>query len=107
MIPSAYSPAEARGVWLYLEQEEGELAGVARELLGKGRELADSLGAPVTGLLLGKSVAHLGAEAIAHGADAVLVAEHPLLEPYTTDAHAQVVTQAVLDGRPDMLLVGA
>ena len=107
MIPSAYGAAEARGIWLYLEQDEGEMVSVARELLGRGRQLADSLGVPLTGLVAGKSVQHLAKEAIAHGADSVLVAEHPLLEPYTTDAHAKVVTQAVLEGKPDIFLIGA
>ena len=37
MIPSAYSPEEARGLWVFLEQEAGRLEGVALELLGKGR----------------------------------------------------------------------
>lgn len=107
MIPSLYGPKEAKGLWLYLEQEEGHLLGVARELLGKGRQLADELATPLTGLLLGKSVTHLAAEAIAHGADEVLVVEHPLLEPYTTDGHMKAVTGAILEGKPDMFLVGA
>src|SRR3990172_3246534 len=107
MIPSHYSPEEARGIWLYLEQEDGRLLPVARELLGKGRQLADSLGVPLTGLVAGKSVAHLAAEAIADGADEVIVAEHPLLEPYTTDTHTKAVTEAVLGGKPDILLIGA
>ncbi len=107
MIPSAYGPSEAKGVWLYLEQEGGQLMGVSRELLGKGRQLADELGAKVTGVLAGKEVAGLADEAFACGADVVIVAEHPLLELYTTDAHAKVVGQAVLEGKPDMLLMGA
>jgi electron transfer flavoprotein alpha subunit len=107
MIPSKYGPDEARGVWLYLEQEGGSLLGVTRELLGQGRELADSLAASLTGLLLGDSVAHLADQAIAEGADEVLVAEHSLLGFYTTDAHAKVVTEAVLEGKPDILLLGA
>ena len=31
-------------VWVFAEQEEGQLSDVPRELLGKGRELADKLG---------------------------------------------------------------
>jgi electron transfer flavoprotein alpha subunit len=107
MIPSLYGPKDANGIWLYLEQEEGRLLGVSRELLGKGRQLADALGTPLIGLILGKVPAKLADEAIAYGADEVVLAEHPLLEPYTTDSHVKVVTQAVLEGKPDMFLIGA
>ena len=33
-------------VWVFAEQEEGKLAEIAFELLGKARELADKLGVP-------------------------------------------------------------
>ena len=36
-------------VWVFAEQEEGKLSDVPRELLGKGRELADRLGVPLAG----------------------------------------------------------
>ncbi len=107
MTAPVYGPADASGVWLYLEHQEGELAGISRELLGKGRELADGLGVPVTGLLLGASGIGLAQEAIACGADTVLAAEHLLLQPYTTDAHSRVTTDLVLEGKPDILLMGA
>ena len=31
-------------VWVFAEQEDGKLSGIAFELLGKARELADKLG---------------------------------------------------------------
>ena len=46
MIPPAYSPEEAQGLWVFLEQEGGRLEGVALELLGKGRELARACEVP-------------------------------------------------------------
>jgi electron transfer flavoprotein alpha subunit len=107
MIPPVYGPDEASGVWLCLEHENGELLGVSRELLGKGRELAAGLGVPVTGLLLGSQLGELALEAIAYGADHVLLAEHDALVPYTTDAHSAVVAAAVMLGKPDVLLLGA
>jgi len=41
-------------VWVFAEQEEGRLSEVPRELLGKGRELADRLGVPLAAVLLGE-----------------------------------------------------
>jgi len=107
MIPSAYFPAEASGLWVFLEQEAGKLESVALELLGKGRELADARGLPLTGLLLGHGVEHAALEAIAHGADHVLIADHALLDTYTTDGYTKVACQAILDRKPETLLLGA
>jgi len=107
MGASLYGPQEAKGIWVFLEQEGGELEGVSRELLGKGRELAQALGVPLTGLLLGHGTEGMAREAIACGADEVWVADDPRLAVYTTDAYTKVATEAILAGRPDILLLGA
>ena len=107
MIPFAYSPDDARGLWVFLEQEGGRLEGVALELLGKGRGLAEARGVPLTGLLLGHGVEAAAREAIAHGANEVLVADDPLLAVYTTDAYTNVVARLVLERKPETLLLGA
>jgi electron transfer flavoprotein alpha subunit len=107
MIPSRYAPDEAKGLWVHLEQEAGGLAGVSRELLAKGRELAVELGVPLTGLLAGQRVGDAALEAVSYGADRVLIAEDPGLEPFTIDLHAAVVEAAVLREKPDILLLGA
>lgn len=107
MIEPCYRPEEASGLWVHLEHEDGHLAGVSLELLGQARKLAAAGGASVTGLLLGSQVASLAGEAIAYGADSVLVAEHPLLERYTTEPHTKVVAELALERKPDLLLLGA
>ena len=40
-------------VWVFAEQEEGKLAEIAFELLGKARELGDKLGVKVGAVLMG------------------------------------------------------
>ena len=107
MAKSLYDPKEARGIWVYLEQDQGKLESVSLELLGKARELANPAKLKVTGLLLGDKVAGLAQEAIAAGANEVLVAEHRLLRQYTTDGYTKVTTQVIMDGKPDILLLGA
>ncbi len=107
MIESTYAPGEASGLWVYLEQEGGRLNGVSLELLGHGRKLADAAGTELTALLLSGGAAGLADEAIGYGADAVLVAEHALLDPYTTDPCTKVVAGLVLERKPDILLLGA
>jgi electron transfer flavoprotein alpha subunit len=107
MIEPYYPPTEARGLWVFLEHEEGRLAGVSLELLGRGRALADATRQPLTGLLLGNGIDPLADEAFAYGADRVFLAEDRLLEPYTTLPFAKVVTELVLAHKPDIFLLGA
>jgi len=107
VIEPRYGLQEARGIWVHLEHEDGALEGVSLELLGRARTLADQRREPLTGVLLGGDVQPLAAEAIACGADTVILAEHPLLEPYTTDPQTKVMAGLVLEHKPDMLLLGA
>ncbi len=107
MTKSIYGPAEARGVWVYLEHQEGQLEGVSLELLRQGRELADALQTSLTGVLLGYALGDLPRLAVACGADVVLTADHPALQLYCTDAYTRAVTSMVQDGKPDILLLGA
>lgn len=108
MVSSIYSIAEEQKViWVYLEQVDGVLESVSLELLCKGREMADSVGWQLAGLLLGHGVAGLADRAFACGADQVLLAEHRLLANFTIDAYARVAFQAVMEGKPSVFLLGA
>jgi electron transfer flavoprotein alpha subunit len=100
-----YGAADASGLWVFLEQEEGELVGVSLELLGKSRELADRLGTPLTGILLGHQVRPLADQAFAAGADQVLLADHPDLAVYNT--YTRVVSEAIAERKPSIFLLGA
>jgi electron transfer flavoprotein alpha subunit len=98
---------ETRDVWVFIQQEEGEIAPVSLELLGKARELAGELGSQVSALLLGHRVSDLSQQVIHYGADTVFLADHPALEIYRTLPYAHVVTDLVLERDPYILLFGA
>ncbi|MBI5078674.1 electron transfer flavoprotein subunit alpha, partial [Candidatus Saganbacteria bacterium] len=78
---------EYRGVAVFIEQSRGKIASAAFELLGEGRKLADKLGVPLSGILLGNEIRPLSAEIIARGADAVYLTDDPQLKNYTTDGY--------------------
>jgi electron transfer flavoprotein alpha subunit len=108
MVTSLYGlEQETHSIWVFLEHQNTELAGVSLELLSKGRELADQIGWQLAGLLIGNQVNHLSEDAIAHGADQVWVAEHPLLDHFTVEAYTQVAYQALVAHKPSIFLVGA
>lgn len=98
---------ESKSIWVYLEQEGGGFENVSLELLARGREMADQMNWRLVGLILGHQVSDLSELAIAHGADEVRVADHPLLELFTIEAYARVVFQAVVDAKPSIFLLGA
>lgn len=102
-----YSPQEAKGFWVYLEQESWKFLDVSLELLAKARELADRKKTGLTGIILGNNIKELAKEAIAFGCDSVIVAEHPLLETYLTESYTKVINDLVLKEKPDTFLIGA
>ena len=96
-----------RNVWIFIEQEEGNLADVSLELLGKGRDLANKLGSELWALLGGHQVESLAETVIHYGADRVLLADHPELELYRTLPYARVAIDLMQERQPYIFLVGA
>ncbi len=96
-----------RDVWVFVEQQVGGIAAVSLELLTKAQELAGKLDSRVCALLLGYEIAHLAQAAIHHGADVVLLADHPELEQYRTLPYARVAIDLVKERRPYIFLLGA
>ncbi|MDR7415449.1 MAG: electron transfer flavoprotein subunit alpha/FixB family protein [Armatimonadota bacterium] len=107
MVKSLYSPEEARGLWVYLEQTDGRPSGVSLELLGKARSLAQERAVKLTGVVLGDGVEPLAHESVRYGADEVLLVDHPHLHLYRSDVYTDVLFHLVATHRPDILLLGA
>jgi len=95
------------GVLVYVEQVDGEIAAVTRELLGKGRELAAALGGPLSAVVVGSGVGAVAEKAAAYGADTVYTVDDPRLSPYTTDGHVAAAKVAVAAAQPALILAGA
>ena len=94
-------------VWVFAEQEDGELHDVALELCGKARELADRLGVKVGAVLPGAGVRPLAETLIAHGADNVYVVDDERLGHYQTGSYAQVMTTLIEKHQPQVVICGA
>ncbi len=99
--------AAYKNVWVFCEQRQGKLMPTDFELISEGRKLADELGVKLCGLLLGDDVEGLAKELAGYGADEIIVADHPLLNLYTTDAYAKVICDAVEALKPEVVLFGA
>jgi len=99
--------SEVKAIWVYLEQEAGVINNVSLELLCKGRRLADQVGWPLVGLLAGHKIETLIDGASAHGADEVILIDHPLLEFFTIDGYSRSLFQVLAEYRPSVFLLGA
>jgi electron transfer flavoprotein alpha subunit len=97
----------AKGVFVIAEQRDGALRKVSFELASAARKLADQTGDEVSAILLGSGVESLAAELGKFGVDKVFVGDNAALEPYVTEAHAQVVAKILKDNDAAIALFGA
>ena len=99
--------AAYRGVWVFIEQTEGEPARVSWELLGKGRELADAIGTKLTAIVLGEQVEPLCHEAFAYGADQAILVDAPVFRHYRTESYLKALCHLIDSRKPEIILMGA
>ena len=94
-------------VWVFAEQEEGQLSDVPRELLGKGRELADRLGVPLAAVLIGQGVEPLCAKLFEAGADKVHLIEDAELKVFRGKAYRHAMVELIKECAPQIVIFGA
>ena len=99
--------AEYKGVYVFAQQVDNEISGIAYELLGKGKELAAKLNEEVTAVLIGHDVKGLADKLAEYGADKVIVVDDPELKEYRTEPYAHALASVINEYKPDIVLVGA
>ena len=96
-----------KAVWVVAETLGSALRPVTLELLGKAVELSTKYGGEVGVLFMGREGhQHLNTLA-AHGAEVVYLAEDQRLDPYTTELHTALMTQAITAHKPGVVLLGS
>ena len=98
---------EYKGVYVFAQQVDNELCGIAFELIGKGKDLAADLGTEVTAVLIGSDVKGLADELAAYGADKVIVVDDPELKDYRTEPYTHALASVIEKYKPEIVLVGA
>jgi len=98
---------EYRGVWTLSEVREGRIHSVSYELLAWGRDLADTLGVPLSAVLLGSGVTEQAPELIVHGADQVYVVDDPNLAHFKADSFSKTLAELVNHHRPEIFIASA
>ncbi|QWV96079.1 electron transfer flavoprotein subunit alpha [Geomonas nitrogeniifigens] len=95
------------GVWVFVEQTEGEAAKVSWELLGKGKELAQARKCPLCAVVMGEGVEKLCDQAFGYGAEKVYLMDAPVLRHYRTEAYQKSLCALVEKYKPEVILMGA
>ena len=98
---------EYNGVYVFAQQVDKELSGIAFELLGKAKELAADLSTDVTAVLIGSGVKGLADQLAEYGADKVIVVDDPELKEYRTEPYAHALASVINEYKPEIVLVGA
>jgi electron transfer flavoprotein alpha subunit len=96
-----------RIIWVFIEQEDQQIAEVSLELLAKASEIARQLGSETWAVLCGYQVMDLAEVVIQHGADRVLVADDPELELYRTMPYCRMIANLARQHNPYIFLIGA
>jgi electron transfer flavoprotein alpha subunit len=99
--------AGPRGVWVFVEQDQGEAHPVSWELLGVGRNLATDLAVELSAFVLGANVSHLARQAFGYGADKVYLVDDPVLARYRTPPYLHAAVTLIRKYQPEIVLMGA
>ena len=99
--------AQYKGVFVFAQQVDNKVSGIAYELLGKAKELAQPLNTEVTAVLIGSGVKALADDLAAYGADKVILVDDPELKEYRTEPYAHALASVINEFKPEIMLVGA
>jgi electron transfer flavoprotein alpha subunit/ferredoxin len=96
-----------KGVWVFGEQRHGAIQGVALELAGEGRKLADKLGVPLTMVVLGHGLDEACKELLEFPIDEILQVDAPELADYRSEPYSRVFADLIRTRKPEIVLAGA
>jgi electron transfer flavoprotein alpha subunit len=95
------------GVWVWIEQREGEIKAIGREVLGAGLEVAEAMSEPLTALVFGPGAPAAAATAFDLGADLVLGSQDASLAPFRVEALGPLFARLAAERGPRVILMGA
>ncbi len=95
-----------RGIWVFAEQQDGQLKSVGYELLCKGRELADTLKTELCALCFGHNITETE-QLIAYGADKVYLIDNLALANHQEDLYTRELARLIQEHKPEIVIAGA
>ncbi len=102
-----YQPAYHGEVWVAAEQSGEVIHSATYELIGKARELADSLETHVGVALIGSKVERFTKSLISAGADKIYMVDHPLLAEFDPVPYRKALGAMIEKYWPQIVLFAA
>lgn len=106
-LPAGKNPTYPGEVWVFAEQEGGEINQASYELLGKAHELATQVNTKVGAVLVGQNSLELQNSLISYGADKVYTITSDLLNDFQPILYSRVVCELLDKYKPQMVLFSA
>jgi len=100
-------PSYAGQVWVVAEHRNGVVHPATFELIGKARQLADSLETRTGVVVAGAGIERTSRELAAAAADDIYIVEDELLAEFDPTAHRKAVADAIQTYRPQIVLFAA
>ena len=97
----------SKDIFVIVEQRNGVVQKVTKELIGESVKLAGDLGEEVVAVLMGYNIKGEAEQLIHYGASKVLVLDHPVLENYTTEPYVKGIVSVIQQFDPNIVLFGA
>jgi electron transfer flavoprotein alpha subunit len=94
--------SEGKGVWVFSEN-----ADLTLEMLGKGREIADKVGAELAAVVIGSNAADWANELVKYGADKVYLVDNAVFGRFQAEAYLSVLHNLVVNYKPETVLIGS
>jgi len=98
---------EYKGIWVYVEHQNGVIKDGSLQLIGKARELASKVNVDVTAVMVGYKLGDLVKEPIYYGADKVVYVDDEALAVYMPHVYASVIVNLVNKYKPEVVLFAA
>jgi electron transfer flavoprotein alpha subunit len=96
-----------KGIWVFIEQKNGNIQSVSYELLGKAQELARKLNTQVSGVLICNDVGDQIDSLIWHGADNIYLVQAPELANFQDEPYTNILIKLIQKYKPEIFLCGA
>jgi len=96
-----------KNIWVWIETFSGVDRNVGYELLMQGRKLADAIGQSLVAIIIGYRVEKAIKNAVAYGADQLIVLNDECYAEYSTEMFTSAFKQLAIRYKPDTILIGA
>ncbi len=95
------------GVWVWMENSDGSLKAISKEVMSAARTVANELGQPLTALVFGQNVGGVATAAFDLGADTVIGCDDATLANFRVEAYGPLLTKLAQERQPAVILAGA